>query len=120
MKAYAIGLLLLCIQVSSALIDTTGIFQASSVYTSEDLDWANSTVRNRDFNSTAAGDGTEYDLAVRYDFLDILGRMLNVKATFQSFGVPSILANILAIPVYAMWIWAVIQFLWRKSITDAS
>lgn len=120
MKAYVIGLFLLCIQVSAALVDTTGIFQHNTRFKLEDIEWANQTVRGQDFNGSQTGGSTEYDLAVRYNMFDVLGRMLNVKATLLNFGIPEILTNILAIPVYVMWIWGFIQFLWRKSITDQS
>lgn len=117
MKVFIIALFLFMIQLSAALIDTSGAFKETIAIDYSGLQEANNTVRSKYFNSTGENTQNDYEEGASSDFFGLAGRIFNVAKTLTDFGVPYDIAILFSLPVYLMWIVAIIQFFWRKDFT---
>lgn len=117
MKLWSIALFMFVIQVSAALIDNSNAFDSTIAVDTSGIQSANQSVRSRYYNTTGEDTQNDYEEQSGSDFLGLAGRIFNVAKTLMDFGIPIELAITFSLPIYLLWIVAIIQFFWRKDFT---
>lgn len=124
MRAYSIALFFLCLQVSSIVLNLTGVFTISEVPSVDTslIDHINNTYYTKTYmNGTEISDNSEFERAGVGDTLKTFGKALSVKHTLANLGLDNLIATYISYLVYFVYILGAIQLvLLRKGMGDVS
>ena len=123
MRAYAIALFFLLLQVSGTIIGLTGVFPDVEARTdTELLTHLNDTMQNREYgNQTLAEYILEYERSGISDSLGTFGKAVSVKHQLIKMGSPETVAQYVAYGVYFVYILGIVQLvLLRKGLGDVA
>lgn len=119
MKAYQIALFLVLFQVSAAFIEYSGVFPDNTfTYDKSNLDQWKAGANSSGF--TDAGQDTDKgatELMQSKGLFSIILDAIRPWTTFQNLGLPDDISYLLTVPIYAIWIAALIQFVRGSSFS---
>lgn len=122
MRAYSIALFFLMIQLASALLNYSNVFDVSEPVDTQLLTHLNNTMDNRVYgNQTNIEYGADFERSGITDTLETFGKAISVKHTLEQLGLDSTIATIVSYAVYFVYILGLVQLLLiRKGVGDVS
>ena len=116
MRAFAIALFILCIQVVSAMLQVQGFGLYENVgngtVNTELIDSAQSHVLTKSYNTKNVEgevEGRSEEKSGIDDFFTFAESVFNIKGTLNNLGTPEPFDLYISIPIYLIWLLAIVQ-----------